>query len=216
MATVADRILEALAASPDGLDDGKLTAAVDGRRSTVSQAARRLAEQGRLVRKISPAGLIVNVLVRTDEASAGVDGSTTTPSTGPLETATVVEPEDVADAEPESAPAVVPEPVVVVETVVDVEPESVPVVVSERVVAVEVIETTPEPTDADDQPPTPEVTGSAEPAESAVAPAELAELAEPAEPAVAPAELAELAEPADSAVAPVESAVAPAEPTTPA
>ncbi|MBX6388841.1 MAG: GntR family transcriptional regulator, partial [Frankia sp.] len=62
MATVADRILAHLAGVPAGLDDGKLAEAIGASRSTVNNACRRLADQGRLTRAVGPDGRIVNRL----------------------------------------------------------------------------------------------------------------------------------------------------------
>jgi len=60
VATVADRILGHLAGAPAGLDDGKLAEAIGASRSSVNNACRKLAEQGRLVRAVGTDGKIVN------------------------------------------------------------------------------------------------------------------------------------------------------------
>ncbi len=60
VATVADRILGHLTGAPTGLDDGRLAEAIGASRSSVNNACRKLAEQGRLVRIVGPDGKIVN------------------------------------------------------------------------------------------------------------------------------------------------------------
>ncbi|MBL7495525.1 winged helix-turn-helix domain-containing protein [Frankia sp. CNm7] len=103
MATVADRILGHLAGVPAGLDDGRLAEAIGASRSSVNNACRKLAEQGRLVRAVGADGKILNMV---GSGSAPAEGG----SVAAAEPATP-EPElPVASvAEPADEPAVVPE-----------------------------------------------------------------------------------------------------------
>lgn len=67
MATVADRILEAIRYAP--LDDDILARRLGvSQRQSINQAARRLEEQGRLRRAMGPNGKIVNVLIASDSS----------------------------------------------------------------------------------------------------------------------------------------------------
>lgn len=66
MATIADRILEAIRFGP--LDDDVLAKRLDVRpRQTINQVARRLEKEGRLRRVSGPDGKLVNLLVGGDD-----------------------------------------------------------------------------------------------------------------------------------------------------
>jgi hypothetical protein len=64
--TWADRIVDALGSAGEPLDDDALAERVGaGRRQTINQECRRLAEQGRISRRAGPSGKIVNALADT-------------------------------------------------------------------------------------------------------------------------------------------------------